>query len=107
MQKPRTARNPAGIVKARPIALRLMPEELAEAERIAAQRNCSKSALARRAYLAGLKLIEPQSERGQGYHLAIAGCRGSADGQRHGQKPPDPNPRRTDRGGMARGIASP
>lgn len=57
MQKPHNSRNPAGIVKTKPIALRLMPGELKDAERIAAERNVSRSALAREAYLKGLPFV--------------------------------------------------
>jgi hypothetical protein len=57
MQKQHHSRNPAGIVKAKPIALRLMPSELADAARIATERKISRSALAREAYLKGLPLV--------------------------------------------------
>lgn len=57
MQKQHHSRNPAGIVKTKPIALRLMPGELDDAARIAAERNVSRSALAREAYLKGLPLV--------------------------------------------------
>lgn len=57
MQKQHHSRNPAGIVTTKPIALRLMPGERIEADRIAAERNVSRSALAREAYLKGLPLV--------------------------------------------------
>ena len=53
----KTGRNPRGLEKNKPIALRLMPEELANAERVAADLNISKSALARRAYLEGISRV--------------------------------------------------
>lgn len=52
------SRNPAGIVTGKPIALRLMPEELAEAERIARKQGLSRSALARKAFMVGLPIVE-------------------------------------------------
>lgn len=56
------ARNPDGLVKAKPIALRLMPEELDDAKRVATKYRITRSALARKAYLAGLPLVEKQME---------------------------------------------
>lgn len=56
------SRNPAGIVKNKPIALRLMPKELADAERIARKHGLSRSALARQAFIAGLPITEEQLE---------------------------------------------
>lgn len=50
-------RNPQGVVKDKPIALRLMPDELAEAQQVAEKAGCSKSSLARAAYLRGLPLV--------------------------------------------------
>ena len=50
-------RNPSGLATNKPIALRLMPDELANAERIAAAMNISKSNLARQAYLVGLPIV--------------------------------------------------
>lgn len=52
------SRNPAGIVKAKPIALRLMPDERADAKRIAQEQGCSLSAHGRECYLAGKKLLQ-------------------------------------------------
>ncbi|HJW25146.1 MAG TPA: hypothetical protein VJ576_09630 [Rhodocyclaceae bacterium] len=52
-----TARNPDGLETKKPIALRLMPEELEEAERISKLIGYSKSFLAREAYLKGLPII--------------------------------------------------
>lgn len=57
MHKQHKSRNPAGIAIKKPIALRLMPAEKADAERIAAKLGTSQSALARMAYLAGLSRI--------------------------------------------------
>lgn len=57
MPKRTTARNPKGVVTTKPIALRLMPGELADAKRIAKNKGCSRSSLAREAYLAGLPLV--------------------------------------------------
>lgn len=50
-------RNPDGLATKKPIALRLMPDELAENKRISTELNCSKSSLAREAYLKGLPLV--------------------------------------------------
>lgn len=55
-----TTRNPGGLVKGKPIALRLMPGELEEAGRVAEKRHLSKSAMARQAYLLGLPLLKQQ-----------------------------------------------
>lgn len=52
-----TKRNPEGLVREKPIALRLMPQELLDAERIASEMNLTKSCLARKAYLAGLPFV--------------------------------------------------
>lgn len=57
MTQPKPSRNPAGIETKKPIALRLMPSELADAKRIASKQGMSQSALARRAFLKGLPLI--------------------------------------------------
>lgn len=57
MTQPKPSRNPAGIATKKPIALRLMPTELADAERIARRLNLTRSALAREAFLAGLPLV--------------------------------------------------
>lgn len=54
MKHQTTRRNPDGIEKTKPIALRLMPSERANAERIAKKAGVSKSSLARQAYLNGL-----------------------------------------------------
>lgn len=53
-----TSRNPAGLVKNKPIALRLMPQELSNAERVAVKKGMTRSALARQAFLKGLPLVE-------------------------------------------------
>ena len=53
--------NPRGLAKTKHIALRLMPDELADANRIAAQLKVSKSNLARSAYLAGLPIVQSAS----------------------------------------------
>lgn len=52
-----TKRNPEGLAKKSPIALRLMPEELANAKRVSTEINTSLSCLARAAYLKGLPLV--------------------------------------------------
>lgn len=57
MPKSHTVRNPKGVVTTKPIALRLMPGELDDAKRIAKAKHCSRSSLAREAYLAGLPLV--------------------------------------------------
>lgn len=58
MKQQTSSRNPAGIVKEKPIALRLMPKELADAERIASKQGLSRSALARKAFILGLPLVD-------------------------------------------------
>lgn len=50
-------RNPEGLDKKKPIALRLMPNERADAERISRESNVSMSRLAREAFLKGLPLV--------------------------------------------------
>lgn len=50
-------RNPSGLATSKPIALRLMPAELANAERIADELQITRSNLARQAYLAGLPIV--------------------------------------------------
>lgn len=57
----RTWSNPEGLVSDKPIAMRLMPQELAEADRIAKRINVSKSHLARMAFLIGLPLVSKSS----------------------------------------------
>lgn len=57
MKRPLT-RNPHGTVKNRPIALRLMPAELAEADTLSTLSHRSKSLLARDAYLIGIAQIK-------------------------------------------------
>ena len=57
-----TKRNPAGIDVKRPIALRLMPVERQDAERVAAKLNISLSNLARQSFLVGLPVIERRNE---------------------------------------------
>lgn len=47
-------RNPSGVVKVKPIALRLLPDERAQADRLAKESGHSVSAIARKAYLAGI-----------------------------------------------------
>lgn len=53
----RTWSNPEGLVSKTPIALRLMPEELFNAENIAKKLEVSKSHLGRVAFLKGLPLV--------------------------------------------------
>lgn len=50
-------RNPDGLATQKPIALRLMPNERADAERISRESNVSMSRLAREAFLKGLPLV--------------------------------------------------
>lgn len=50
-------RNPSGVVKVKPIALRLLQEERDQAERLANESGHSASAIARKAYIRGLPLI--------------------------------------------------
>lgn len=50
-------RNPKGVTKEKPIALRLKRDERLAAERLASEKNITLSALARDAFLAGLPLI--------------------------------------------------
>lgn len=57
-----SSRNPVGICTKKPIALRLMPKELAHAKQVASDQGLSDSALARKAFLKGLPLIEQQVE---------------------------------------------
>lgn len=57
MTQAKRSRNPAGIVKAKPIALRLMPDERAEAIRIANEQGYSLSAHGRECYLLGKKIL--------------------------------------------------
>jgi len=52
-----TKRNPDGLISKKPIALRLMPEELANAKRVSKETNVSMSCLAREAFLKGLPLV--------------------------------------------------
>jgi hypothetical protein len=50
-------RNPHGVAEVKPIALRLLPEEREAAEKLSEELGCSKSMLARDAYLKGLPLV--------------------------------------------------
>lgn len=59
--KNHTTRNPVGVSKGKPIALRLLPAEEVEAGLIATERHQSKSAMAREAYLIGLPLLKAQT----------------------------------------------
>lgn len=54
--KPKTY-NPPGLVTSKPINLRLMRDELLQADQVAAAAGISKSNLARQAYLKGLPLV--------------------------------------------------
>lgn len=56
-----TKRNPDGLISKKPIALRLMPEELANAKRVSQETNVSMSCLAREAFLKGLPLVVSSS----------------------------------------------
>ncbi|MER2603038.1 MAG: hypothetical protein ABTR27_11825 [Candidatus Competibacter phosphatis] len=53
-----TKRNPDGLISKKPIALRLMPAELANAKRVSQETNVSMSCLAREAFLKGLPLVD-------------------------------------------------
>lgn len=57
-----TSRNPAGLATTKPIALRLMPDELADAQRISSEQGLSKSALGRQCYLAGKEILFPDRQ---------------------------------------------
>lgn len=50
-------RNPHGLVKKSPIALRLMPDELENARRVSTDIQISMSRLAREAFIKGLPLV--------------------------------------------------
>lgn len=50
-------RNPKGVTKEKPIALRLKKDERLAAEKLAGEKKITLSALARDAFLAGLPLI--------------------------------------------------
>jgi hypothetical protein len=56
-----TSRNPGGVTKSKLISLRLQPQERAQAERVAAKKGLTRSALARQAFLKGLPLIESEA----------------------------------------------
>jgi len=59
--KQHTTRNPEGVSKGKPIALRLLPAEEVEATSLSKKRHQSKSAMAREAYLLGLPLLKEQT----------------------------------------------
>lgn len=52
-----TKRNPDGLISKKPIALRLMPDELDNAKRVSSEANISLSRLAREAFLIGLPMV--------------------------------------------------
>lgn len=52
-------RNAPGVVKNKPIALRLPPEELAQHEAYCKEHMLAKSNLAYEAYIAGLPIVAP------------------------------------------------
>ena len=54
MQRNKKTYNPDGLATGKPIALRLMPNELKQAERLAKKSGCSRSFLARRLFLIGM-----------------------------------------------------
>lgn len=56
MKQPHT-RNPSGVTKTKQIALRLLPEDRLQADRLAKESGHSASALASKAYLKGLPLV--------------------------------------------------
>lgn len=71
MNKPRT-RNPSGVVKAKSISLRLLPEERAQADRISNESGHSISALSRKAFLRGLPLIAEELGAALDHHVSGA-----------------------------------
>lgn len=62
MEKTQSSYNPDGVVTEKPIALRLLPNERKHAEKVAQKHGLSRSALARRAFNAGLPIVEQQLE---------------------------------------------
>lgn len=50
-------RSPHGVDSKKPIALRLMPDELKQAECLSKQLGLSKATFARKAYLVGVPLV--------------------------------------------------
>ncbi len=53
-------RNPSGLATKKPIALRLMPNELEQAATLAKESGVSKSAHARQCYLKGREMLYPE-----------------------------------------------
>lgn len=62
MQRNKKTYNPDGLATGKPIALRLMPNELAQAERLAKKSGYSRSFLARRLFLIGLDTFTKTGE---------------------------------------------
>jgi hypothetical protein len=60
MTKQTKSRNPVGLETKKPIALRLTPNERAEAVRLSEKLHVSMSLLAHRAYLAGLPELKAE-----------------------------------------------
>ncbi len=62
MQRNKKTYNPDGLATGKPIALRLMPNELKQAERLAKKSGCSRSFLARRLFLIGMNTFTKSGE---------------------------------------------
>lgn len=62
MQRNKKTYNPDGLATGKPIALRLMPNELKQAERLAKKSGYSRSFLARRLFLIGLESFTKSGE---------------------------------------------
>ncbi len=62
MQRNKKTYNPDGLATGKPIALRLMPNELKQAERLAKKSGCSRSFLARRLFLIGMDTFTKSDE---------------------------------------------
>lgn len=58
------SRAPRGVMSSRPIAMRLLPAELAELEAISLEENRSRSSMARLIYLNGITLFRQASGKG-------------------------------------------
>lgn len=62
MQRNKKTYNPDGLATGKPIALRLMPNELKQAERLAKKSGYSRSFLARRMFLIGMETFTKSGE---------------------------------------------
>lgn len=63
-------RGPRGVRSDRPIALRLMPNELDQAEVVSSSLGLSKATFARKAYLAGIQVVVESDKNPNGDHHA-------------------------------------